>query len=73
MKNIKRTLRINYIDESFENKEIDKATEVNLTDSTTSFMYIELTKTGKYRLTWTKNFLEHDISQLKNIEMIREN
>jgi len=73
----KRTLVFNYHDgikyPASQRKEISKAVELNVSDSTKSFMYIEMMKDGTYRLSWTKNFLDErfDISALQNITIER--
>jgi hypothetical protein len=68
---MRRIFRLFFKDETFFDKEIEKAAEVTLSNDK-DFMYIERMKSGKYRLTWSKNFFNKDIKELKNIEIVRE-
>ena len=69
---MKRYLKFNYED-CADSKEIGKAVEVEITDESKSFMYVEKMKGGKFRMTWSKGFFLTELGSLKNIEIIREN
>ena len=71
-KEVKRTLVLDYVKEPvcFKiEREIGKAVEIDITDPTRSFMFMELMKDGKWRLTWSKNFL-HDGMEISNLKSI---
>ena len=61
--------------EGWDEKIIEKAVDISITDPTKSFMFIEKMKSGNYRITWSKNFLMNnmELSNLKQIRMYRQN
>ena len=77
-KQVKRTLVFDYETSNIggtDRKEIGKAVEIDITNPTRSFMFIELMKDGKWRLTWSKNFLPpgQEMFYLNNIKIERTN
>lgn len=64
----KRAMRINFIDGTFIDLEIEKATSVK---TSASMINIDKMKNGKWRLIWDANLID-EFSNVKNLEMIRE-
>lgn len=64
----KRAMRINFIDGTFIDLEIEKATSVK---TSASMINIDKMKNGKWRLIWDENLIK-EFTSVKNLEMIRE-
>lgn len=65
---MKRAMRINFLDGTFMDLEIEKAASV---DTKSSMINIDKMKNGKWRLIWDANLFP-EFTVVKNLEMIRE-
>lgn len=65
---MKRAMRINFIDGTFVDLEIEKAASV---DTKSSMINLDKMKNGKWRLIWDANLFP-EFTIVKNLEMIRE-
>lgn len=65
---MKRAMRINFIDGTFIDLEIEKAASV---DTKASMINLDKMKNGKWRLIWDANLFP-EFATVKNLEMIRE-
>jgi hypothetical protein len=65
---MKRAMRINFIDGTFIDLEIEKAASV---DTKASMINLDKMKNGKWRLIWDANLIP-EFTSVKNLEMIRE-
>jgi hypothetical protein len=64
----RRALRINFIDGTYIDLEIEKAASIN---TSASMINIDKMKNGKWRLIWDEKLFK-EFSSVKNLEMIRE-
>jgi hypothetical protein len=65
---MKRAMRINFVDGTFIDLEIEKAASV---DTKSSMINLDKMKNGKWRLIWDANLFP-EFTVVKNLEMIRE-
>lgn len=65
---MKRTIRLNYIDGTFDDLELSRAVAIKTPNKT---MNLEELKDGTWRLIWTEGLIQ-DFSKLKNIEVVRD-
>lgn len=65
---MKRAMRINFVDGTFIDLEIEKAESV---DTKSSMINLDKMKNGKWRLIWDANLFP-EFTVVKNLEMIRE-
>lgn len=65
---MKRAVRINFVDGTFIDLEIEKAASV---DTKSSMINLDKMKNGKWRLIWDANLFP-EFTVVKNLEMIRE-
>ena len=65
---MKRAMRINFVDRTFMDLEIEKAASV---DTKSSMINLDKMKNGKWRLIWDANLFS-EFTSVKNLEMIRE-
>lgn len=64
----RRAIRINFLDGTFTDLEIEKAASVN---TKASMINLDKMKNGKWRLIWDENLFK-EFTAVKNLEMIRE-
>ena len=64
----KRAMRINFIDGTYIDLEIEKAASVK---TSASMINLDKMKNGKWRLIWDESLIK-EFTWVKNLEMIRE-